>query len=210
MKPADLILGVIDLVNRVVALVLGGVVLIYLLRPQWLAEWLVPERIEQAREPLLWGAGALVAANLLPLLQVSLKPRGHGGYLVSRSPGGHSRVSVGALRKSLAAAAHSVPDISRTRLGVQRLSPTHFKVVSLYWIPEGENAITLGERLRLVLKRRLAELVALGPKDRVDIQVDLAGVMKRGAPSVGRAEASRRAESAFHGPVYPVDGIEGA
>jgi hypothetical protein len=202
----------VELANRLLVLAGAGLTIVYLARPELVKGLLTSERIERYRRPILYAAIALVVLNLLPILLVPFRRRASSGFMLSRSPGGQARVSVHALRRSLSAAAHSVPDISRTRLAVHRLGSHHFKVVALYWIPEGENAITLGERLRLVLKRRLGELVALGPKDRVDIAVDLAGMHRRRSAQVEapRVEPAPRPQRDFHGPVYPVDGVEGA
>src|SRR5262245_17557055 len=211
MRPSDVITGMVELANRLLVLVGAAAAIVYLTRPQLVDDLVKAEWIQRYKQPILYAAIALIVLNLLPLLQVSLRRRSSSGYMLSRSPGGHARVSVNALRRSLSAAAQSVPDIARTRLFVHRLGAHHFKVVALYWIPEGENAITLGERLRLVLKRRLGELVALGPKDRVEIEVDLAGMYKRAAQvESAKAEPAPRTQRDFHGPVYPVDGVEGA
>lgn len=211
MRPSDVVTGMVEIANRLLALAVAGMVIAYLVRPELVQDVLNAQWLERHRRYLLIGAIAFLVLNLLPLVQVSLRTRGSSGYMLSRSPGGQARVSVNALRHSLIVAAQSVPDIVRTRVRVHRLSLNHIKVVVLYWIPEGENAITLGERLRVVLKRRLAELVALAPKDRVDIELDLAGVQKRAAlPEPQKVEPARRPERDFHGPVYPVDGVEGA
>ncbi|MEW6745586.1 MAG: hypothetical protein AB1486_22780 [Planctomycetota bacterium] len=198
--------GVVAFVNRVLVLSLATALVLYYLFPALFAGVSLRAFVDSERSAGLWIAAALAAANLVPLLDVAFRHRGHGGYIVSRSSAGPARVSLQALRRSLQSVADSVPGVRRARLMVQRLSPRHYRIGARYWIRDNENAIVVGERLRLVLQRRLAELVSLDERHRIDIEVSLAGLLASEAGAVPPARPAEETPKAFQGPVYPVDG----
>ena len=70
---------------------------------------------------------------------------------------------------------------------------------------EGSSVINISEKLRLVLKKRFADLVTISPQDRVDFDITLAGIEKAKRHSTGQQKESG-ARAPFKGPVYPVEG----
>ncbi len=132
-------------------------------------------------------------------------------YISSKTTSGTARVSLDALERSLGAAAHGVPEVSRCRLKVYRTGAKRYKVEVHFWIPDEVNVINISEKLRLILKKRFTELVSVEPDDRVFFEISLAGIKGRkrmgpfsaaGPPKDGIDTSGGQ----FKGPVYPVDG----
>lgn len=174
---------------------------------QGVADWV-------AAEPVL----ALVAAAALVLLnlnvvQFSLYSLTHTpgrSFITSPSPGGRSRVALSAIQRALRATASQVPEIARARVRVARTGRHRYRVHVRYLVRDVRNAGPAAEHLRLVLKKRFSDLVLLDPKDRVEFDLDLAGIVRvDGAPVEPKklqAPPDVVNTDVFKGPVYPVEG----
>ncbi len=200
-----------NLVNRVIVLGLAGAIVVDLVRDE--SHVLASGVGIVLREPVF----ALVAVSLLVVLNLnvvqfsidSLRRTPARAFITSHTPGGRSRVAISAIQRALRATAAQVPEIARAKLSVLRVGRNRLRVHVRYLVRDVRNAGTAAEHLRLVLKKRFAELVILDPKDRVDFDLDLAGIVKvDGAPEPKRLPAPPDVvtRESFHGPVYPVEG----
>lgn len=200
-----------NLVNRLIVLGLAGMAVVDLVRDD-------SHLLESAvgvvlREPVfaLIGVSVLVILNLnvVQFSIDSLRRTPARAFITSHTPGGRSRVAISAIQRALRATAAHVPEIARAKLSVRRIGRSRFRVHVRYLVRDVRNAGTAAEHLRLVLKKRFAELVILDPKDRVDFDLDLAGIVKvDGASEPKRLPAPPDVvtRDSFHGPVYPVEG----
>ena len=94
-------------------------------------------------------------------------------------------------------------------MSVLRVGRNRFRVHVRYLVRNARDAAGAAEHLRIVLKKRFAELVALDPGDRVDFDLDLAGIVRFDPPSPEPkrlAPPALRTPDRFEGPVYPVEG----
>lgn len=170
------------------------------------AEWI-------QQEPILALAAAAVLLILnLNLVQLSIDSLSHApdaAFVTSGEDGGKSRVALAAIQRALRATAQQVAEIARPKIRVVRLGRHRIRVHGRYLVRDVRNAGGAAEHLRLVLKKRFAELVRLGPKDQVEFDLDLAGILKSGPVA---AEPKRLpppdviSTDPFRGPVYPVEG----
>lgn len=148
--------------------------------------------------------------NVIQLVLYSMAQTPGRAYITTRSDGGSSRVALSAIQKALKATASQLPEISKARVKVQRTGRHRFRVHVDYRVREARNAGATAEHLRLVLKKRFADLVLLDPKDRVDFDLDLAGIVKTGADILSQAQLPPPKDtiqtSPFKGPVYTVEG----
>lgn len=165
------------------------------------------------REPILAIAVTVVLVVLnLNVIQFSLFSLSHtpdSAFITSKADGGRSRVALSAIQRALRATAGQVAEIARPRIKVVRVGRHRFRVHARYLVRDVRNAGSAAEQLRLVLNKRFAELVVLDPKDRVEFDLDLAGILRSGPV----AEQPRRlpppdvvSPESFKGPVYPVEG----
>lgn len=127
-------------------------------------------------------------------------------YISSKGASGTARVSLDAIQRSLVAVARSMSEIARVRLEVYRTGHTRYKVEVMFWMREGPNVINISEKLRLVLKKRFAEIVSISPQDRVDFDITLAGIHRTRPQTGTSAHAPDGSPGQFKGPVYPVEG----
>jgi len=130
-------------------------------------------------------------------------------FITSRAPGGTTRIALSAVQRALRATANQVPEIARAKVRVKRVGRSRFQVHVRYHVRDVSDAGTAAEHLRLVLKKRFSELVVLDPKDRVDFDLDMAGIKKvDGAvpePMKLQAPPDVMSTESFKGPVYPVE-----
>ncbi len=127
-------------------------------------------------------------------------------YISSKGASGTARVSLDAIQRSLVAVARSLSEIAKVKLEVYRTGHTRFKVEVMFWMREGPNVINISEKLRLVLKKRFAEIVSISPQDRVDFDITLAGIHKLRPLIRSEGRGSDVSPGQFKGPVYPVEG----
>jgi hypothetical protein len=148
--------------------------------------------------------------NLIQFVLFSLLQRPGRAFIESKTAGGQSRVALGALENALAATAQQVPEISRSKIRVLKLGTHRYRVHIRYFVRSVNEAGNAAEHLRLVLKKRFSDIVVLDPRDRVEFDLDLAGI-----DGLGRGAAPQRVlpkpndvprDASFKGPVYPVDG----
>ncbi|MFH0944274.1 MAG: hypothetical protein V2A76_03675 [Planctomycetota bacterium] len=203
-------------VNRVLVLALAAVVIFELVRqgdPEtpgplvWAADWI-------RGEPMLaiTAATALVILNL-NVVQVSLYSLSNSpdaAFITSQTKGGRSRIALSAIQRALRVSAAQIVEIARVRIRVSRVGKHRFRVHVRYRVRDVIYASTAAERLRLVLKKRFSELVILDPKDQVEFDLDLAGIVRGGrrppAPKKLQAPPDVDGGESFRGPVYPVEG----
>lgn len=155
--------------------------------------------------------------NIIQFVLFSLVNAPGRAYIESKSTGGQSRVSLRAIQNALAATALAVPDIARSRIRVLKLGTNRYRVHIRYWVRNVASAGDAAEHLRLILKKRFSDLVVLDPKDRVEFDLDLAGIEGLVLKASGRRElprpndrlTDRPSDSGFKGPIYPVEGDNG-
>ena len=163
------------------------------------------------------GVLAILNLNILQFLLFSLVNAPGRAYIESKSSGGQSRVSLRAIQNALAATALQVPDIARSRIRVLKLGSNRYRVHIRYWVRNVASAGDAAEHLRLILKKRFSDLVVLDPKDRVEFDLDLAGIEglvlkatnRRELPRPNDRLSDRPSDSGFKGPIYPVEGDNG-
>lgn len=155
--------------------------------------------------------------NILQFVLFTMVNAPGRAYIESKSTGGQSRVSLRAIQNALAATALAVPDIARSRIRVLKLGTNRYRVHIRYWVRNVASAGDAAEHLRLILKKRFSDLVVLDPKDRVEFDLDLAGIEGLVLKPSGRRElprpsdrvTDRPTDSSFKGPIYPVEGDNG-
>ena len=125
-------------------------------------------------------------------------------YILSRTPGGTSRVALSAVQAALQNTASQVPEIAKPKIRVERTGRNRYRIHIRYLVKDVVQAGNAAEHLRLVLKKRFSDLVVLDPKDRVEFDLDLAGLVKQTQKAQEKLPAPGDSSS-FHGPVYPVD-----
>lgn len=160
-----------------------------------------------------YGAAIVVLAlnlNLVQFLLFSLVNRPGKAFIESKTPGGQSRIALSAIEAALDSTARQVPEISRSRIRVLKLGAHRYRVHIRYHVTNVAEAGNAAEHLRLVLKKRFSDLVVLDPKDRVEFDLDLAGIdgLRGAVPArreLAKPEAGAR-DPGFKGPIYPVDG----
>lgn len=198
-------------VNRALALGVAAALLYDLLRGDGLptvaraVDWVA------AHPDLAVGIAAGLAVLNLSLLQFvlfSIANASSRSYIHSRTVGGNSRVALAAVQKALKSTARQVPEISRSRIRVERMGRNRYRVHIRYWVADVVNAGSAAEHLRLVLKKRFSELVVLDPRDRVEFDLDLAGIVSRTVLQRKKLAAPPGRDGSFQGPVYPVDSVE--
>jgi len=207
------------IVNRVIVLCLAGGVIFELVRDvepgepgafspfSWIEAWVLAE-------PML----AITAAVVLLILNLnvvqfsiySLSTTPDAAFITSRTQGGRSRIALSAIQRALRISAAQLAEITRARVRVQRIGKHRFRVHVRYRVRDVKNAASAAEHLRLVLKKRFSELVILDPKDKVEFDLDLAGIVRSGrrppVPKQLPAPPDVELGESFRGPVYPVEG----
>jgi len=152
----------------------------------------------------------LLNLNVVQFLLFTLVNRPGRAFIESKTPGGQSRIALGAIQSALAATALQVPEISRSRIRVLKLGANRYRVHIRYFVRNVAEAGNAAEHLRLVLKKRFSDLVVLDPKDRVEFDLDLAGIDGLRTRLPARRELAKPTEDprdpSFKGPIYPVDG----
>lgn len=148
--------------------------------------------------------------NVVQFLLFSLVNRPGKAFIESKTPGGQSRIALSAIEAALDATARQVPEISRSRIRVLKLGANRFRVHIRYRVKNVAEAGNAAEHLRLVLKKRFSDLVVLDPRDRVEFDLDLAGIDGLRSPVPARRELAKPdaapRDPSFKGPIYPVDG----
>lgn len=129
-------------------------------------------------------------------------------YIHSKTAGGNSRVALSAVQDALQTTARQVPEIAKPRIKVLRTGRHRYRIHIRYMVKDVVQAGNAAEHLRLVLKKRFSDLVVLDPKDRVEFDLDLSGLVKQ--PGTGPKELRAPRDESFHGPVYPVGGDDDA
>lgn len=203
------------ILNRLLALGLAGTLIYDLVREPPAGEQALLVRalefVLAQPVPSLVVASVLVVLNLnvVQFSLYSLAQTPARAFITSRAPGGTTRVALSAIQRALRATANQVPEIARAKVRVRRLGRNRFQVHVRYLVRDVRNAGTAAEHLRLVLKKRFSELVVLDPKDRVDFDLDLSGIVRvDGAPVEPKklqAPPDVLAPESFKGPVYPVE-----
>jgi hypothetical protein len=204
------------ILNRILILGLSLFLLILLVNPELLPgqEGGLPlDLLIEYKSLLALGAIVLLVLNL-NILQFILHTLWNSDvrrYISSKTTSGTARVSLDAIEKSLQTAAHDVPEVELCKLRVYRIGAKRYKVEVRFWIPDDCNALNINEKLRLILKKRFAELVAVEPDERVFFEINLAGFKGRRGPRPAGAGGPPRdaidpSKRQFKGPVYPVDG----
>jgi hypothetical protein len=203
------------LLNRLLALAVSAALLhdILVLGPgspsaeSWLeraAQW-----ISQHHGSVTVAAVLLLLLNLnVPqFLLFTLLHRPGRAFIESRTAGGHSRVALPAIQKALSATALQVPEIARSRIRVTKLSAHRYRVHIRYWVKDVHDAGSAAEHLRLILKKRFSDLVVLDARDRVEFDLDLAGIDGLDLKRMPRKTllAPPPTDAGFKGPVYPVE-----
>ncbi len=214
------------ILNRLVALAVGGA-LVWDLSHALVGgeffsafEWAHSQVAAHVRVALAFG-GLLVLLNLniLQFLLFMLINSPGRAYIESKAAGGQSRVSLAAIQDALRATALQVPEISRSRIRVLKLGANRYRVHIRYYARTVHDAGNAAEHLRLVLKKRFSDIVVLDPRDRVEFDLDLAGIdglnrkplteikhladLKRNEAPRPRPEPI---DPSFKGPIYPVEG----
>lgn len=215
-KPGRVISGFTVFLNRVLILLLSVAMLALVIDPTLFSsadgsgpailseEWLVRYRV------LLIVISALLIClnlNVIQFIMFNLWNAEGKRYIASKTASGTARVSLDAIQRSLTNTAVALPEIARCRLNVLRTGHTRYKVIVLFWMREGRSVINISEKLRLVLKKKFADLVTVSPQDRIDFDITLAGIQKtkKGGES-GYAGGVSGRPADFKGPVYPVEG----
>lgn len=213
-KPGRMIGGFTAFVNRVLILLLSAGLIALAVDPDIAGvaggergPLISAETVGQFRVLMVIVAVVLIGLNLnvIQFVLFNIWNNETRRYIQSKAAGGTARVSLDAIQRSLMATARSMPEIARCRLNVFRVGHTRYKVGVLFWMNEGSSVINISEKLRLVLKKRFADLVTISPQDRVDFDITLAGIEKAKRHSTGQQEESG-ARAPFKGPVYPVEG----
>jgi hypothetical protein len=206
--------------NRVIALLLGAFVLVLMVRPEFFVkadaeggrslpvDFLLEHKTAIALAAILY---LLLNLNVIQMLLYSLWNTDVRRYITSKSEHGTTRVSLDAVERSLVMATREIPEIEKTKLRVYRIGAKRYKVEVRFWIPAGCNALNINEKLRLVLKKRFAELVSMEPDERVFFEINLAGFkgqMSKVTYSPGGPprDAIDTSKDQFKGPIYPVEG----
>ncbi|MBI4880099.1 MAG: hypothetical protein HY812_10650 [Planctomycetes bacterium] len=202
--------------NRLIVLAATGALVSDLVRePEAGAPGLLSSAVDLAlAEPV----AAVSAAALLILLNLnvvqftlySLANTPARSFITSQAHGGKSRVALSAIQRALQATALQVHEVARARVRVHRAGRKRLRVHVRYKVREVLDAGTAAEHLRVVLKRRFSELVVLDPSERVEFDLDMAGIrsMRGAAPAPKRLPPPPDVvpTDAFKGPVYPVEG----
>lgn len=201
--------------NRLLALGLAGTLIYDLVRePPAGQSTLLTQGLEAV---LAQPVTALVVAAVVVVLNLnvvqfslySLSQTPARAFITSRAPGGTSRIALSAIQRALRATANQVPEIARAKVRARRVGRNRYQIHTRYLVRDVRNAGTAAEHLRLVLKKRFSELVVLDPKDRVDFDLDLAGIVRvDGAPVEPKklqAPPDVLSPESFKGPVYPVE-----
>jgi len=213
-KPGRMIGSFTAFINRILILLLSAGLLVLAVDPDLAGAaggergpLLSAERVTQFRVLVVIVGAALICLNLnvIQFILYNIWNNETRRYIQSKTASGTARVSLDAIQRSLMATARAMPEIARCRLNVFRVGHTRYKVGVLFWMREGSSVINISEKLRLVLKKRFADLVTISPQDRVDFDITLAGIekVKRAA---GRREGASGAPAPFKGPIYPVEG----
>ncbi len=215
-KPGRMISGFTVFLNRVLILLLSAALVALVIDPSLFnvtggdspaflsEEWLVRYRVL-----LIVVSAVLICLNLnvIQFIIFNLWNAEGKRYIASKTASGTARVSLDAIQRSLTNTAIALPEIAKCRLNVLRTGHTRYKVNVLFWMREGRSVINISEKLRLVLKKRFADLVTVSPQDKIDFDITLAGIQKTkkgGSTEYAGSVAGRPAD--FKGPVYPVEG----
>lgn len=211
-----------SIVNRVIVLALAGGVVFELVRDPvpgglgssgspgafaWLETWVLGE-------PMLAITAAVVLVvlnlNMVQFSIYSLSTTPDAAFITSQTQGGRSRIALTAIQRALRVSAAQIGEIARVRIRVLRSGKHRFRVHVRYRVLDVKNAGSAAGHLRLVLKKRFSDLVILDPKDKVEFDLDLAGIVRSGkAPPVPKklpAPPDVVLGASFKGPVYPVEG----
>ncbi len=215
-KPGRMISGFTVFLNRVLILLLSAALLALVIDPSlfnaadgdgpafFSEEWLVRYRVL-----LIVVSAFLICLNLnvIQFIMYNLWNAEGKRYISSKTASGTARVSLDAIQRSLTNTAVAMPEIARCRLNVLRTGHTRYKVTVLFWMREGRSVINISEKLRLVLKKKFADLVTVSPQDRIDFDITLSGIQKtkKGGGAVYADSVGGRPAD-FKGPVYPVEG----
>lgn len=197
--------GLTSIVNRLVVLGLAAIVASELLLQDGLPTIDRGLELVSTHKDIAVALAAVLLIlnlNLVQFVLFCLANTTSSAYIHSRTVGGNSRVALAAVKKALKSTARQVPEISRSRIRVERLGRNRYRVHIRYWVADVIHAGSAAEHLRLVLKKRFSELVVLDPKDRVEFDLDLAGIVSRTVLANKKLAAP---SDSFHGPVYPVD-----
>jgi len=206
--------------NRILSLGLAGLILVMLFKPDLLDRLsgenpiiTIVANLEGYRLYLALGALILLILNLniIQFIIYTLWNSNVRHYISSKTTSGTARVSLEAIERALKAAAKGVPEIEKCKLRVYRIGAKRYKVEVRFWCPHECNILNISERLRLILKKRFAELVSIEPDARVFFEVSLAGIRGRSKCGVYSSAGPPKdgidpSKSQFKGPVYPVDG----
>lgn len=195
-----------SVINRIVILGIAAVVVSDLLTQDELVTIERGLELVGSHKDVTIAIGVVLVVLNLNLVQFGLfclQNTSSSSYIHSRTVGGNSRVALTAVKKALKSTARQVPEISRSKIQVERLGRNRYRVHIRYWVADVIHAGSAAEHLRLVLKKRFSELVVLDPKDRVEFDLDLAGIVSR--TTLAKKKLAAPAEKAFKGPVYPVD-----
>ena len=213
-KPGRMISGFTAFINRILILLLSAGLLVLAVDPDLAGTaggergpLLSAEKVEQIRVLAVIVGVALVCLNLNVIQFVLYNIWNHETrrYIQSKTASGTARVSLDAIQRSLMATARAMPEIARCRLSVFRVGHTRYKVGVLFWMREGSSVINISEKLRLVLKKRFADLVTISPQDRVDFDITRAGIEKQKRVG-GQKQAAPGTPTPVKGLVYPVEG----
>ena len=207
-------------VNRILCIALAVLLLVVVVKPELLSgsehksiDELVAEFIARY-EIALAAAGLVLLVLNLSVIQFLLFLFWNSEvrrYISSKTSGGKARVSLDAIERTLATTARNVPEVSKCRLRVYRIGAKRYKVEVLFWIPDDCNVLNITEKLRLILKKRFAQLVTVEADERVFFEISLAGIRRRRRRILphmagGPPRDGIDARGQFKGPVYPVDG----
>lgn len=203
-------------VNRVLVLALAAALIFELVRrgdpetPGALAR--VQDWVQGEPMLAITIATALVILNLnvVQFSLYSLSNSPDAAFITSQTKGGRSRIALSAIQRALRVSAAQIAEISRVRIRVSRVGKHRFRVHVRYRVRDVVYASTAAQHLRLVLKKRFSELVILDPKDQVEFDLDLAGIVRAGrmpaAPKKLQAPPDVVGDESFQGPIYPVEG----
>ncbi len=212
-KPGRVIGGFTSFIDRFLILVLSVGLLVLAVDPglagtagEGAAPLVTVETLIRFRVLIIVSAVILLCLNLniIQFVLFSIWNNENRRYIASKTASGTARVNLDAIQRSLKAAAVAMPEIVKCNLRVYRVGHTRYRVSVLFWMREGRSVINISEKLRLVLKKRFADLVSISPQDRVDFDIVLAGIRKSKKGSGQERAADAMAQ--FKGPVYPVEG----
>jgi hypothetical protein len=154
---------------------------------------------------VLFGVLILVLSGFWLVLFVRDLLRGEGQqYLLSRTPRGTARISLRAIQASLLRRAREMDEVIGAKVSVRRLSEDRLRVEAAYTTTDDQNAITVSETLRGVLRERFREIVQPEEGFEVEFDVKIDGFVPGSIPEERPAPKKDEAEP-FTGPRYPID-----